>query len=262
MMKHGTILLALTCWSAAGLCAADLSIPASTGMRAEAGLVALSPDELAAIEGGDLLLDVDRNTQMMTVTRINPGNYDNIQCYSVKVTTSVVRQSEVAAGVPKGSIDNPARSVPSSGGQAILKQFPSGTANLSSVTVTQTAVTGPVIRTNAQQTVPLTNGGAITDTGYNIHYVDPAKGSNTLGCVGVQSQAGMAKVVDSLKVDNGSYAPGATKVQTVSVNSYTNGTPPPAATFRATETKPTTPPPAPSTPSSSGGSNKWFFGLF
>jgi len=198
----------------------------------------LTAQEQEAIEGGDLLLSVNRDVQMMTVTRINPGNYDNIQCYTVKVTTSVTRQAEVEKGVPKGAMENPARVVAG----ANLKQFPATTATVLPVTKTQPEVVGPVIRTTATQQVTVaapTPGESPTrsDSGYNIHYVDPAKGSNTLGCIGVQSQAGMDKIVASLAADNKSYSDPSQAKQTVTVSAYTNGVIPPASTFKATETK-------------------------
>lgn len=245
-MKHGTILLALTCWSAGAIYAADTSIPASVGMP---GVEVLSPDQWVAIEGGDLLLDVNRDTQMLTVTRITPGNYDNIECYSVKVTTSVTRNMDVAAGGTKGAMENSQR--PLANAQSSLipmnetrtpTQFPTGTAKVVPSNGLQDGVTGPVIRTDASQLVKGTDAkgvsGTFTDTGYNIHYVDPAKATNTFGCIGVQSQAGMEKIVNSLKVDNASYGSGQTPNQTVNVSAYTNGTPPPPKAFTAVETKP------------------------
>lgn len=245
-MKHGTILLALTCWSAGALYAADASIPASVGMP---GVEVLSPDQWEAIDGGDLFLDVNRDSQMMTVTRITPGNYNNIECYSVKVTTSVTRNSDLSSTQAKGAMENTSRNLSSMQSKLIPEgetrkptQFPSGTAKISSTAGTQDQVTGPVLRTNASQLVNGTNAkkqpGTFVDTGYNIHYVDPAKATNTLGCVGVQSLSGMNKVANSLKVDNASYSPGQTPNQTINVTAYTNGTPPPAATFAATEKKP------------------------
>lgn len=245
-MKHGTILLALTCWSAGAMYAADTSIPASVGMP---GVEVLSPDQWEAIEGGDLLLDVNRNTQMMTVTRITPGNYDNIECYSVKVTTSVTRNTDVALGATKGGMENTKRGLTFDDSNLIPKketrtptQFPTGTATLSPTVGPQDKVKGPVIRTNASQMVNGTDvagvSGTFKDTGYNIHYVDPAKATNTFGCIGVQSEAGMAKLANSMKVDNASYGSGQTPKQTVNVSAYANGTPPPAKTFTAVETKP------------------------
>lgn len=247
-MKHGTILLALTCWSAGALYAADSSIPASVGMP---GVEVLSPDLWEAIEGGDLFLDVDRDAQMMTVTRITPGDYSNIECYSVKVTTSVTRNLDVSGTQSKGAMENSIRDLTSQQSALIPAgetrkptQFPSGTSTLSPTVGSQDGVTGPVVRSNASQEVRGTDAdnkaGNFVDSGYNIHYVDPAKATNTFGCIGVQSLAGMEKVANSLNADNASYLPGQTPNQTINVTNYTNGTPPPAQTFTAVEKKPVT----------------------
>lgn len=261
-MKRGLILPALVCWSAGAMFAADTSIPASTGMP-EAGLVALTADEQEAIAGGDLYLAVNRDTQMMTVTRIVPGDYTNAESYAVKVTTSVTRNSDVTSTVAKGAMENKNRDLNAGLGSAFPKQFPTTTAQLSSTPTTRANVTGPVIQTNATQTVTTTDGnknatGQRIDSGYNIHYVDPAKAQNTWGCIGVQSAAGMAKVVNSLKTDSASYPAGAPKVQTVTVSAYTNGAVPAASTFQAKEVKPTPAPAASKAAASSSSTKAWW----
>jgi len=183
---------------------AELSIPASAGMLG-GGLTALSQDELEAIDGGDLYLSVDRDSQMMTVTRVTPGDYSNVESYSVKVTTSVVQNKETASGIAKGAMENPTREVKSGEQTVLLKQFPTGTANLASTAGPGKGVTGPVIRTDATQQVTVVASGVAVgtkaDSGYNIHFVDPAKSTNTLGCIGVQSESGMAKLVATLNRD-------------------------------------------------------------
>jgi hypothetical protein len=226
--------------------AAETGIPASLGMPG-GGLTALTLEEQLAVEGGDLYLAVDRDTQMMTVTRVTPGDYGNTESYAVKVTTSVVRNSDVSTANPKGAMENTKREVDFGSGTVLTKQFPTGTAKLSSTVGSQPEVTGPVIRSSATQPVAATanlvkTGATVTDSGYNIHYVDPAKSTNTLGCIGVQSQQGMTAVVATLNRDTASYKADATVKQTVAVSSYTNNTPAPASAFKPS---PPPPPPAP-----------------
>ena len=260
-MKHGWIGLALMCCMAGAAVAAETGVPASLGTPRE-GLTALTLDEQLAVEGGDLFLSVDRDTQMMTVTRVTPGDYGNTEAYAVKVTTSVVRNSDVTPSTPKGSMENPNRGLTSresdlipKGEQRTPTQFPSGTANLSPKVGSQPAVTGPVIRTDATQSVKVSGNAAgnstVADSGYNIHYVDPAKSTNTLGCIGVQSEQGMTKVVATLNRDTASYKPDTTVKQTVAVSSYTNNTPAPASAFKPVPTPtPVVATPARSYPSS------------
>lgn len=262
-MKHGVIVLALMCLGTVASFATDGSIPASDGMPT-ADQVELTAAELEALEGGDLLLAVDRDKQMMVVTRINPGNYSSIECYTVKVTTSVVRDKDLGVGNPKGNMENTNRTVTLGGQQVLPTQFPSGTAKVVSTPTTRPQVTGPVIQTTARQPVSVVDssrtktGASLPDSGYNIHYIDPFLGSNTLGCIGVQSLAGMIQLTNTLLADNKSYTAGQTPNQTVTVSAYTNNTPPPDSVFKATEAgpKPAVPgaapaksTPAPSTPS-------------
>ena len=234
-MKHGLNLLALLCWMA------------GAAFASETGPQVLTPDQCEVIEGGDLYLAVNRDNQMMTVTRVTPGNYGNTEAYSVKVTTSVVRNSDVDSSTSKGAMVNNNRPLGSSDVKPLPAQFPTGTAKLTPTTSTSPQVQGPVIKTNAAPTILAQAGSSYTtysDSGYNIHYVDPAKSTNTLGCIGVQSESSMTKLVNTLNTDNATYSNPSQAKQTVTVSAYSKGSPPPASTFAAQEKKPT-PPPAP-----------------
>ena len=254
-MKHGLNVLALTCWMA------------GAAFASETGPQVLPPEQWETIEGGDLFLSVDRDTQMMTVTRVTPGNYGSTEAYAVKVTTAVVRNTDVTASLPKGALTNVNRPLGDGEKQPLPTQFPTGTAQLGATTTTSPLVTGPMITTNAAPMIPAKTANGPTmvpDSGYNIHYVDPAKSSNTMGCIGVQSTAGMAQLLTTLKTDNATYASPSDAKQTVTVSSYTNGTPPPASTFTAVEKKPVvTPAPVPApaptpAPATSAPTTSWW----
>lgn len=246
-MKHGLMMLALLCWFASAAFAA----PGGPG-----GPQALSLQEMEAVEGGDLFLAVDRNRQMMTVTQVTPGYYYGSQSYSVKVTTSVVRNQDLSAQNVKGDMTNAKREIAMNTtnlkGEQLYQlpvQYPSGTYSLDSRPTTLPSITGPAIRTSAYQVVPVvTFGGSLygstKDSGYYIHYANPAAATNTLGCIGVQSLEGMNKVAATLKADTATYSSPAAVKQTVTVSAYTTTTPPPAVAFTPSGYTPPVPPAA------------------
>jgi hypothetical protein len=231
MMKHGLWILTQACWLG------TLALSADPG----GGQRPLTAAELEQCAGGDLSLVVNRDRQVMTVTRTVPGTATIVEEYTVPVVTSVVRSQDITASNLKNSMMNTQRDLAVGGETVFSKQFPTGTARLSSRLGTQAEIAGPVIRTNATQDVFTTNGfgvitGARPDYGYNIHYADPAKGSNTLGCIGVPSEAGMAKVASSLAADTAATTQAKTPLnQQVTVTAYTK----PSGGTPATITRPT-----------------------
>jgi len=207
------MLLALGCWLAGSVYAAEPQI--------------LEEVELESIEGGDMILSVDRKSQKMTVLNASrsallKGDKKGIwEDYQVNVTTKVVSNGDKAKfGIDRDSMVNYKRAVgDSKGTQYFPVQLPPSTYALTGYQGDVGGM-GQGIKIDASVPTPLLAGGTANYSDFFIHdtYVLPSGQNcdNTYGCIGTKNKD-IDKVVKTYWISGGD--------KTVTVNAYVDANP-------------------------------------
>lgn len=163
----------------------------------------LTEQELHGIEGGDLMLAVDRDAKTMKVYTFNKaellrGGLETLKSYEVPVTTEVVRHKDVSKDLPKTAKVNTSKKEKNVDGDSYHPvQIPAGTYSLD-YSKENVGGYGPGVHIDVAVETPLVGGGAYTAKDFFVHGTDY---DNTNGCVGVKEDA--EKVVESYKSTGG-----------------------------------------------------------
>ncbi|MEI8093441.1 MAG: hypothetical protein WCG80_04460 [Spirochaetales bacterium] len=180
-MKRIVLLVGLACLVLSGAVASEFE-----GLET---LPQLSLADLEKLDGEALYLGVDRTGKTMTVTSIVPGDYSHIECYTVAVSTEVVRNSD--KNLPKNAMVNTNKTIVASNGVSYNpQQLTSGTYNLSA-TKANVGGMGPGIKIDVAQVAVNQKGQVAVSTDFFVHGIPY---DNTNGCVGVKNGS-MAKVM-------------------------------------------------------------------
>jgi hypothetical protein len=176
---------------AVGLACLVLSGAAASQFEGLENLPQLSVADLEELNGEALYLGVDRTGKTMTVTSIVPGDYSKIECYTVGVTTEVVRNSD--RDLPKNARVNTNKTIVATNGVSYNpQQIDSGTYNLS-YTKSNVGGQGPGIKIDVTQIAFNKYGEGAASNDLFLHR---SAFDNTNGCVGVTGKPSvMAKVM-------------------------------------------------------------------
>ncbi len=184
---------------------------------------------LAEIDGGDTHFNVDRFNNVMEVKTFNlsmltSGGFDEIEGYTVPITTSVIRNSEVSDSLKKDAYVNKKRAVDGDPFPYYPTQITAGTYYLD-YAQTNVASCGPgihidtniyTVKEKKPNEFPLKTYYDLEGFMANDFFVHATGFQNTNGCVGVLE--GMDKVMDSYNNSGG------LKTITISPNTNTDMT--------------------------------------